>query len=183
VVTYQPDSPSRMCDGSLDEAARMLRSASCLLYPFGLLGTTRTYIHASQAAIPTCAHINATSGLVLPTGLRPHTSASSMLLSPLPTRMSLHHLTPSHIPHLPSLLLDVQRLSSVVSQASGSRQQAGLVFSSRITNLYLPPDDASMQTQAAGHRERHGYPSPRYVALWSTVRAHRRHGRSPVQRP
>jgi hypothetical protein len=24
MVTYQPDSPSRMCDGSLDEAARML---------------------------------------------------------------------------------------------------------------------------------------------------------------
>jgi hypothetical protein len=24
MVSYQPDSPSRMCDGSLDEAARVL---------------------------------------------------------------------------------------------------------------------------------------------------------------
>jgi hypothetical protein len=27
MVTYQADSPSRMCDGSLDEAARMLDSS------------------------------------------------------------------------------------------------------------------------------------------------------------
>jgi hypothetical protein len=55
----------------------------------------------------------------------------AVLPSPLPTRMSLHHLTPSHIPHIPPLLLDVPRLSSVRSPASGMGHQAGLVLSSR----------------------------------------------------
>jgi hypothetical protein len=27
MVTYQPDRPSRMCDGSLDEAARIVASS------------------------------------------------------------------------------------------------------------------------------------------------------------
>jgi hypothetical protein len=109
--------------------------------------------------------------------------ASSVLPSPLPTRMSLHHLTPSHIPHISPLLLDIQRLSSVVSQASGMGHQAGLVLSSRTPHrMYISPD-ASMQTQAAGHRECSHPARPRYVALWSTVRAHRRRGRSLVQRP
>jgi hypothetical protein len=55
MVKYPADSPSRMCDGSLDEAARMLDRYCIVCRLF--LKTTRTYIHASQAAIPTCTRI------------------------------------------------------------------------------------------------------------------------------
>jgi hypothetical protein len=113
----------------------------------------RSQMYILQAPIPTYTHIDSTSGLVWRTVLSPDTSAASALPSPLPTRMSLHHLTPSDISHLPSLLLDAQRLSSGVSQASGMGHQAGLVLSSpTLFDLHFSPD-ASMQTQAAGHRE------------------------------
>jgi hypothetical protein len=143
------------------------------------------YTCLSSSHTHVCTHIDSTSGLVSRTVLSPHTSASSVLPSPLPTRMSLHHLTPSHISHIQSLLLDVQRLSSVLSQASGMGHQAGLVCSPPlhpITKVSLTHDAASMQTQAAGQKEQI-QDCRRYVALWSTVRAHRRHGRSLVQRP
>jgi hypothetical protein len=109
------------------------------------------YVYAclSSRAIPTCTHIGSTSGLVWRTVLRPHTS----LHRPCSRPPSPHACpcTTSH-PHIPSLLLDVQRLSSVVSQASGMGHPAGLVVSSRTphSNVSLSPDDASMQTQAAG---------------------------------
>jgi hypothetical protein len=89
----------------------------------------------------------------------------------------------SHIPDIPSLLLDVERLSSVLSQASGMGHQAGLALSSPaphyecISHPMLACRRRPLDTgvsRKAGHR---------YVALWSTVRAHRRHGRSLVQRP
>jgi hypothetical protein len=109
------------------------------------------------------------------------TSASSVLPSPLPTRMSLHHLTPSHIPHMSSLLLDVQRLSSGVSQASGMGHQAGLVlslFPHPYPNIYIPhPPTLACRRRPldTGKLEHHRH--PRYVALWSTVRA------QPTTRP
>jgi hypothetical protein len=64
MITYHSDSPSRMCDGSLDEAARKVdRSSvsSSLMVRVSLsdsqdLQTPRAYIHAPQAAIPTCVH-------------------------------------------------------------------------------------------------------------------------------
>jgi hypothetical protein len=118
--------------------------------------TTRTCMHPSlKQPYPNKTHIDSTSGLVWRTGLRPHTSASSVLPSPLPTRMSLHHLTPSCIPHIPCLLLDVQRLSSVLSQASGMGASGRpCVLSSRTPpRMYLSPHDTTMHTQAAGHRE------------------------------
>jgi hypothetical protein len=97
MVAYQADSPSRMCDGSLDEAARMVDSSCVSRFGFSLehayLYTCRPSSHAHMLT-----HNDATSGLVWRTVLRPHTSASSVLPSPLPTRMSLHHLTSSLIP-------------------------------------------------------------------------------------
>jgi hypothetical protein len=115
MVTYQADCPSRMCDGSLDEGARMVDNSSMYLRNQGRYRDP-PYVYACLLSSHTHAdtHIDSTSGLMWRTVLRPHTSASSVLPYPLPTRMSLHHLTPSHIPHIPSLLLDVQRLSSVL---------------------------------------------------------------------
>jgi hypothetical protein len=101
MVTYPPDSPSRMCDASLDEA-------SLIVDTIGM----RTYAHASQAAYPRVHTPRRRFGpRVAHCPEAPHTSASSMLPSPLPTRMSLHHLTPWHMSHFAYLLLDVQRLS------------------------------------------------------------------------
>jgi hypothetical protein len=101
---HQADSPSRMCDGSLDEAARMLdRSRVCVR---GCkLSSQQTYIYTCLSSTHTHVyiHIDSTSGLVWRSVLSPHTSASSVLPSPLPTRMSLHHLAPSHAPHPISL--------------------------------------------------------------------------------
>jgi hypothetical protein len=115
--------------------ARVMRRPAWWLDRLSLLwlemsAPMRTYMHAPQAAIPTCTHIDSTSGLVWHIVLRPHTSASSVLPSPLPTRMSLHHLTPSHPFYIPSLWLDVPRLSSIIVQESGMGHQAGLVLSS-----------------------------------------------------
>jgi hypothetical protein len=130
----------------------MVDRAKCLFLGIeGFLHTLHMYMYPSQAAIPTCAYIDSTSGLVWRTVLRPHTSASSVLPSPLPTRMSLHHLTPSHIPHMPSLLLDVQRLSRVLSRVRhGASGRPCAPFPHPTSNVSLTPDDASMQTQAAG---------------------------------
>jgi hypothetical protein len=100
MVTYQADSPSRMCDGSLDEAARMVERSGASIVIRGFLKNARTYKHASQAAVPTHVHIDATSGLVWRTVLRPHTSAPSVRPSPSPHACpctTSHHLTfPSH---------------------------------------------------------------------------------------
>jgi hypothetical protein len=139
-VTYQAECPSHMC-----EMVRLMRRPACCIDTLTRVCLrnsldNRTYIHASQAAIypRVCTHNDSTSGLVWRTVLRPHASASSVLPSPLPTHMSLHHLPPSHMPHIPSLSLDVQRLSSVLSQASGMGHQAGLVLSSRTPHrMYL----------------------------------------------
>jgi hypothetical protein len=131
MVTYQPDSPSRMCDGWLDEAARMVIDRVGFKCHISLRPRMRICMPLQQPYPRVDTHIDATAGLVWRTVLRPHTSASSVLPSPLLTRMSMHHLTPSHIPHIPSLLLDVQRLRSGLSQASGMGHQAGLVLSSR----------------------------------------------------
>jgi hypothetical protein len=120
--------------------------------------------------------------LVWRTVLRPHTSASSLLPSPLPTRMSLHHSHPHmpQIPHLCYLMYSASAVSSLKRQAWGIRQALCALFPHPTYEcISLSPDDASMQTQAAGPRENVRYPRPRYVALWSTVRAHRRYGRSP----
>jgi hypothetical protein len=147
MVMYQQDSPSRMCvmvplmrqpAWWIDHGCRSSGIEGCL----------------SSSHAHMCTHIDSTSGLVWRTGLRPHTSASSVLPSPLPTRMSLHHLTPSHIPHIPSLLLDVPRLSSVVSSVRhGASGRPGALFPHSTPNVSLSLDDASMQTQAAGHRD------------------------------
>jgi hypothetical protein len=147
MVTYQADSPSRMCDGSLDEAARMVdRSFQYLAYAYPCL---------TQAAIPTSKHIDSPSGLVWRTVLRPHTSASSVLPSPLRTRMSLHHLTPSHISPLSCLMYSASAVSSLKRQAWGIRQALCSLPATHPECISLSPHDASMQTQAAGHREPH----------------------------
>jgi hypothetical protein len=99
--------------------------------------------------------------------------------------MSLHHLTPPHIPHVPSLLLDVQRLSSVLSSVRHGASGRPCVLSSRIPlrmcishPIMLACRRRPLDTGTRKKRKSH-----EYVALWSTVRAHRRHGRSLVQRP
>jgi hypothetical protein len=100
VVAYQRDSPSRMCDGSHDEGVRMVyRSLGCYVIWALYRSWIRLNTPLKQPYPGICIHIEATSGLVWRTVLRPHTSASSLLPSPLPTRMSLHHLKPSHPPH------------------------------------------------------------------------------------
>jgi hypothetical protein len=86
--------------------------------------------------------------------------------------------TLSHPLHPISLLLDVQRLSSVVSQASGMGHQAGLVRSLPAPHgMYLSPDAASMQTQAAGHRD------ARSQQLSSLCRTTVHSARTPTTRP
>jgi hypothetical protein len=67
-----------------------------------------------------------------------HTSASPVLPSPLPTRMSLHHLTPSHPSPFIPLLLDVQRLSSVLSRVRhGASGRPCALFPHSNANVYL----------------------------------------------
>jgi hypothetical protein len=57
MVAYQPDSPSRMCDGALDEAARMLDTPHVSHYGIcDLPLVRRTSTNARQASIPTCVH-------------------------------------------------------------------------------------------------------------------------------
>jgi hypothetical protein len=136
---------------------RLMRRPACWI----LVPRVRLMKSLDNAYVYTCTHIDSTSGLVRRTVLRPHTSASSMLPSPLPTRMSLHHLTPPHMPHIPSLSLDVERLSSGLLQASRMGHQAGLVLSSRTPiRMYLshpmlacrrrPLDTGSPQTFVLG---------------------------------
>jgi hypothetical protein len=126
MVTYQPDSPSPMCDGSLDEAARMVDRAGIfeglgfsrsLVQPYmPLKQPYHVYTHQPHFG-PRVAHCpEATQVCIVRAPVHP------------PTPMSLHHLTPSYIP---SLLLDVQRFSSVLSQASGMGHLVGRVLSSR----------------------------------------------------
>jgi hypothetical protein len=133
VVTDQPDSPSRICYGSLDEAARMVdrplyhfvglqafkpahvRIYMPLKHPYPHLYTHRRHFGPRVAHCPEATHVCIVRAPVPP----PHMHV------PAPP----HTLT--HPSHPLSLLLDVQRLSSVLSQASGMGHQAGLVLSSR----------------------------------------------------
>jgi hypothetical protein len=104
--TYQPDSPSRMCDGSLDEAARMFDRAWWLSVGRDKFMRIHTYVYMSlkQPYPRVYTHHRLHFGpRVAHCPQATHTSASSELPSPFPTRMSLHHLTPSHSPHPISL--------------------------------------------------------------------------------
>jgi hypothetical protein len=155
VVTYQADSPSRMCDGKLDEAARMLdRACVCL---WDCRGHAYVYTCLSSIHTHVCVHTSTPlPGLVWRTVLRPHTSASSVLPSPLPTRIPLHHLTASHIPHIPSLsccMYSASAVSSLKRQAWGIRHALCSLPAPYTECIYLSlTAPASMQTQAAGHR-------------------------------
>jgi hypothetical protein len=133
------------------------------------------YACLSSGHTHVCTHIDSTSGLVWRTVLRPHTSASSVLPSPLPTRMFLHHVTPSHIP--PCLMYSASTASSLKRQAWGIRQALCALFSHPTPDVSLSPIDASMQTQAAGHRE----PTQ---PTWSAVCCTMVHSaRTPTTRP
>jgi hypothetical protein len=87
-------------------------------------------MHASQASVPTCIQIiDSTSGLVWRTGLRPHTSASSVLPSPLATRMSLRHLTLSSPTYrLSCVMYSASVVSSLKRQPWGIRQALCALF-------------------------------------------------------
>jgi hypothetical protein len=130
-----------------------------------------------EAAIPRCTHIDSASGLVWRTVLRPHTSVSSVLPSQPPHACPC---TTSHPPpHAPTSYLSclMYSASAVSSQASGMGHQAGLVLFSRTPpNVYLSPDAASMQTQAAGHR--HVQPRVSWVCRTMVHSA-----RTPTTRP
>jgi hypothetical protein len=143
--------------------------------------TDHAYIFTRLSSIytHTCIHRLDTESLLWRTVLRPHTSASSVLPSPLPTPTSLHHLTPSHSPHIPYLLLDVQRLSSVLSSVRHGASSRPCALSSRTPpHVYTSPDDASMQTQAAGLWE------TRRANRWSSVcRTMVHSARTPTTRP
>jgi hypothetical protein len=114
------------------------------------LPCTYVYTSLSSSRIHVCTHIDSTPGLVWRTVLRPHMPASPPPHTHVPAPP--HTLTS---PTSPPLLLDVQRLSSGLSHASGMGHQAGLVCSLPAPHnecVYQSPD-ASMQTQAAGHRD------------------------------
>jgi hypothetical protein len=116
------------------------------------------YVYAcvSSSHSHVCAHIDSTSGLVWRTVLGPHTRLHRPCSRPPSPHACPCTTSHPHIPHIPSLLLDVQRLSSVLSRASGMGHQAGLVCSLPVPHtecVSLSPADAIMQTQAAGQRK------------------------------
>jgi hypothetical protein len=126
MVTYHADSPSRIFAGSLDEAARMVETSE-VCSRIGLLKMRRIFLKQPYPHVythrlrfgPRVAHC-------------PEATHVCIVRAPVPPP-HMHVPAPpdtlTHPSHLPSLLLDVQRLRSVVSQASGMGHQAGLVRS------------------------------------------------------
>jgi hypothetical protein len=85
MTTHRPDSPSRMCDGSLDEAAHGCWIIQCRSFgEFVFYAHEYVYPCLSSSHTHMCTRIDSPSGLVWRTVLRPHTSASSVLPPPLP---------------------------------------------------------------------------------------------------
>jgi hypothetical protein len=121
MATYQPDSPSRICDGSLDEASCMVDSSGCLFDDCGIVEETRTYIHASQAAILTPVHTStpprASCGALSCGHTRLHRPCSRPP-SPHACPCTTSH---PHIPHIP-LMYSASAVSFLKRQAWGIRQ-------------------------------------------------------------
>jgi hypothetical protein len=140
MVTYQPYSPSRMCN-----MARLMRR-----FVYYILG--RSYVSSfwifSRRRVCICMPLKHPYPRVdthrLAFGPRvahcPEATHVCIVRAPVPPPHT-HVPAPHHtlISHIPPLLLDVQRLSSAVSQASGMGHQAGLVCS-----LPAPQPNASL---------------------------------------
>jgi hypothetical protein len=122
VVTYQPDSPSRMC-----VMLRLIRQPAGWICFLSIcrwiifLDPACVYTSLSSSHMHVYTHIDSTSGLVWRTVLRPHTSASSVLPSPLPTHVpALPHTLTSPTSPLICLMYSASAVSSQASVRHGA---------------------------------------------------------------
>jgi hypothetical protein len=136
MVLYQADSPSSICDGSLDAAARMVGRLS-IYWRLIRFSRPRVHIHMplKQTYPRVYAHRLDFGPRVAHCPEATHKSASSVLPSPLPTRMSLHHFTPSH--PLSRLMYRASAVSSLKRQAWGIRQALCALFPHPTKCMYL----------------------------------------------
>jgi hypothetical protein len=99
MVTHQQDSPSRMCGDSLDEAARMLdRSWVSLVGWVSVEDPTYAIYMPPNPLYPRVCIQQLHFGPRVAHCPEPTHVCIVRAPVPLPTRMSLHHLTPSHPP-------------------------------------------------------------------------------------